>query len=46
MTKFKVTQDLDYISGHLRYGHFEGIIEYEVDAWDEGDNPIKMEEIE
>jgi len=71
MKKFKVTQDLDYISGHLRYGHFEGIIEaesareaqemveddpigylslviddYEVDAWDEGNNPIKMEEIE
>ena len=24
MKKFKVTQDLDYIVGHLRYGHLEG----------------------
>ena len=29
MKKFKVTQDLDYVSGHLRYGHLEGIIEAE-----------------
>ena len=27
MKKFKVTQDCDYVVGHLRYGHFEGIIE-------------------
>lgn len=27
MKKFKVTQDCDYVTGHLRYGHFEGIIE-------------------
>lgn len=71
MKKFKVIQDLDYIVGHLRYGHLEGIIEaesaeeaellvekdpmtflnlviddYEVDDWDEGYNPIKVEEIE
>lgn len=25
--KFKVSQDCDYVKGHLRYGHFEGIIE-------------------
>ena len=24
MKKFKVTQDCDYVMGHLRYGHFEG----------------------
>lgn len=27
MTKFKVFQDADYVQGHLRYGHREGIIE-------------------
>ncbi len=27
MAKFIVTQELDYITGHLRYGHREGIIE-------------------
>lgn len=27
--KFRVTQDLDYITGHLRYGHKEGIVEVE-----------------
>ena len=25
--KFRVTRDLDYIMGHLRYGHLEGIVE-------------------
>lgn len=25
--KFKVTQDVDYVSGHLRIGHLEGIVE-------------------
>lgn len=29
MKKFKVTQDADYVVGHLRYGHREGIIEAE-----------------
>lgn len=29
MKKFFVTADLDYITGHLRYGHLEGIIEAE-----------------
>ncbi|MBO5484301.1 MAG: hypothetical protein J5979_03705 [Lachnospiraceae bacterium] len=27
MAKFRVTQELDYITGHLRYGHREGTIE-------------------
>lgn len=25
--KFRVTQNLDYVMGHLRYGHKEGIVE-------------------
>ena len=29
MAKFKVFQDADYVQGHLRYGHREGIIEAE-----------------
>lgn len=29
MKKFLVTADLDYIIGHLRYGHLEGIVEAE-----------------
>lgn len=27
MKKFMVTQECDYVTGYLRYGHFEGIIE-------------------
>lgn len=27
MAKFKVTQEADYVTGHLRCGHKEGIIE-------------------
>lgn len=27
MAKFKVTQQADYVMGHLRYGHREGVIE-------------------
>lgn len=27
MAKFKVRQEADYVVGHLRYGHREGIIE-------------------
>lgn len=27
--KFRVTADLDWVSGHLRYGHLEGIVEAE-----------------
>lgn len=27
--KFRVTQDLDYVNGFLRYGHKEGIVEVE-----------------
>lgn len=27
MAKFRVSQEADYVTGHLRYGHREGIIE-------------------
>jgi len=27
--KFRVTQECDYVQGHLRYGHYEGIIDVE-----------------
>lgn len=27
--KFRVTADLGWVSGHLRYGHLEGIVEAE-----------------
>lgn len=27
MAKFKVSQEADYVTGHLRYGHREGVIE-------------------
>lgn len=27
--KFRVTRDTDYVMGHLRYGHAEGIVEVE-----------------
>lgn len=27
MAKFKVSQEAEYITGHLRYGHREGVIE-------------------
>ena len=27
MAKFKVRQNADYLMGHLRYGHREGVIE-------------------
>lgn len=27
--KFLVTADIGYVVGHLRYGHFEGIVEAE-----------------
>lgn len=71
MRTFKVTQDLDYVVGHLRYGHLEGVVEaesaeealemvkddplgylnlivddYSVDDWDDGNNPIIVEEVE
>lgn len=29
MKKYKVTIPLDYVQGHLRYGHLEGIVEVE-----------------
>lgn len=30
--KFAVTRDADYIAGHLRYGHLEGVVEVESEA--------------
>lgn len=27
MAKFKIRQEADYVQGHLRYGHREGVIE-------------------
>lgn len=27
MAKFKIRQEADYVFGHLRYGHREGVIE-------------------
>lgn len=27
--KFKVTADLDWVSGYLRYGHMEGVVDVE-----------------
>ena len=27
MMKFRVTKDLEYVSGYLRYGHLEGVVE-------------------
>lgn len=40
MAKFRVTQDADYIMGHLRYGHREGVIDAESveDALDKLEN--------
>ena len=38
--KFLVTQDVDYVQGYLRYGHFEGIVE----ADSEEDLKRKMKE--
>lgn len=40
MKKFRVTQYANYVQGHLRYGHREGIIEVESkeDALDKLEN--------
>ena len=37
--KYRVTQDIDYVNGHLRYGHFEGVIE--VDSEEELKEKLK-----
>ena len=39
MEKFKVTQQADYIIGHLRYGHREGVIE--ADSKEDALNKLK-----
>lgn len=41
MAKFKVTQDADYVVGHLRYGHREAIIE--ADSKEDALNKLKNE---
>lgn len=41
MAKFKVFQDADYVQGHLRYGHREGIIE--ADSKEDALNKLKNE---
>lgn len=30
--KFKISQQCDYVQGHLRYGHFEGEVEVNSEA--------------
>ena len=42
MAKFKVFQDADYVQGHLRYGHREGIIE--ADSKEDALNKLKNED--
>lgn len=39
MAKFKVTQQADYIIGHLRYGHRKGVIE--ADSKEDALNKLK-----
>ena len=41
MAKFKVFQDADYVQGHLRYGHREGVIE--ADSKEDALNKLKNE---
>lgn len=41
MAKFKVNQEADYVMGHLRYGHREGIIE--ADSKEDALNKLKNE---
>ena len=41
MAKFRVTQDADYVVGHLRYGHREGVIE--ADSKEDALNKLKNE---
>ena len=41
--KFRVTQDVDYVQGYLRYGHFEGVIE--CDSVEELKKMIENEDI-
>lgn len=41
MAKFKVRQEADYVMGHLRYGHREGIIE--ADSKEDALNKLKNE---
>lgn len=42
--KFLVTADLDYVQGHLRYGHLEGVVD--VESEDELNKLIDSGEIE
>lgn len=41
MAKYRVSQDADYVMGHLRYGHREGIIE--ADSLEDAKKKIEKE---
>lgn len=41
MAFYKVSQDADYVMGHLRYGHREGVIE--ADSKEDALNKLKNE---
>lgn len=42
MAKFRVSQEADYVQGHLRYGHREGIIE--ADSLEDAKNKVENED--
>ena len=44
MTKLNIHADIDYIDGHLRYGHYE--LEVEKSVWDKLSDDEKREYIE
>ncbi len=41
MAKFRVRQEADYVMGHLRYGHREGVIE--ADSLEEAKRKVEEE---
>lgn len=41
MAKYRVSQDADYVMGHLRYGHREGIIE--ADSLEDAKKKVEQE---
>jgi len=44
MSKYKITGDLDYIQGHLRYGHYE--LEIDKQKWDSMNEDEQKEYLE
>ena len=42
MSKYFISVPVDYVIGHLRYGHFEGVVELEDD---EINNKEKLKEL-